>query len=126
MSKSAYQDTFAADHLPPRDQWPNLINLDKLAYPEQLNCAKMLLDDAVASGYGDKVLIYSPAGNWTYRDIQKEANRIAHVLRDDLHMATGERVLLHGPNTPQMVACWFGILKAGGIVVATMPLLRSR
>jgi 2-aminobenzoate-CoA ligase len=35
-------------------------------------------------------------------------------------------VLLHGPNTPELIACWFGILRAGGIVVATMPLLRAR
>ena len=126
MAKSAYQDTFAADHLPPKDQWPDIINLDQLGYPDRLNCAEVLLDQAVADGFGDKVLIYSPSGNWTYRAIQSEANRVANVLQDDLQMRTGERVLLHGPNTPQMVACWFGILKAGGIVVSTMPLLRSR
>ena len=126
MSKSAYTDTFAADHLPPKDQWPDLINLDKLGYPEDMNCAAMLLDDAVKDGYGEKVLIYSPSGNWTYREIQIEANRVAQVLTQDLHMQPGERVLLHGPNTAQIVACWFGILKAGGIVVATMPLLRSK
>lgn len=126
MSKTAYTDTFAADHLPPRDQWPDLINLDKLGYPDKLNCAAVLLDDAVQDGYGDKVLIYSPSGNWTYREIQIEANHVAQVLVDDFGMVPGERVLLHGPNTAQMVACWFGILKAGGIVVATMPLLRSK
>ena len=37
----------------------------------------------------------------------------------------GNRVLLHGPNTPELAACWFGIVLAGGIVVATMPLLRA-
>jgi 2-aminobenzoate-CoA ligase len=126
MSKSAYTDTFAADHLPPKNQWPELIHLGELGYPEQLNCAQVLLDEAVMDGYGDKVLIYSPSGNWTYREIQAEANRVARVLQDDLKMATGERILLHGPNTAQMVAIWFGILKAGGIVVSTMPLLRSK
>jgi 2-aminobenzoate-CoA ligase len=25
MKKTAHQDTFAADHLPPRDQWPELV-----------------------------------------------------------------------------------------------------
>ena len=38
----------------------------------------------------------------------------------------GTRVLLHSPNTPEAVAAWLGILLAGGIVVATMPLLRAR
>ncbi|HUF66113.1 MAG TPA: AMP-binding protein, partial [Gemmatimonadaceae bacterium] len=34
--------------------------------------------------------------------------------------------LLRGPNTPLLAACWFGVLKAGGVVVCTMPLLRER
>jgi 2-aminobenzoate-CoA ligase len=38
----------------------------------------------------------------------------------------GNRVLLRGPNNPMMAACWFAVLKAGGICVSTMPLLRAR
>ena len=30
------------------------------------------------------------------------------------------------PNSPAMAACWFAVIKAGGIAVATMPLLRAR
>lgn len=126
MSNSAYVDTFAAQNLPPRELWPDLINLDKLGYPERLNCARDLLDNAVREGFGDKVAIYSSAENWTYRRLLEESNRIANVLTNALNMQSGERVLLHGPNTPKLVAAWYGILKAGGIVVATMPLLRSR
>ena len=37
----------------------------------------------------------------------------------------GNRVLLRGPNNPWLVACWFGVLRAGGVVVTTMPLLRA-
>jgi len=33
-------------------------------------------------------------------------------------------VLLRGPNSYTMFAAWLGVLKAGGVVVATMPLLR--
>ena len=29
-------DTFARDNLPPRELWPDLINLDKLGYRERL------------------------------------------------------------------------------------------
>jgi 2-aminobenzoate-CoA ligase len=50
---------------------------------------------------------------------------VARVLVEDLALAPGNRVLLHGRNTPELIACWFGILMAGGIVVATMPLLRA-
>src|SRR3990172_6888934 len=38
----------------------------------------------------------------------------------------GNRVLLRGPNNPMMAACWFAVMKAGGICVATMPLLRAK
>ena len=34
-------------------------------------------------------------------------------------------MLLHAPNTAETIAAWFGILLAGGIVVATMPMLRA-
>ena len=126
MTKTAYQDTFAADNLPPRDEWPDLINLDKLGYPEWLNCAEELLDRAVAEGDGDRLVLRTPEISWTYRDLAERANRIARVLTEDMGLKTGERVLLHAPNNPMLVACWFGIVKAGGIVVATMPMLRAR
>ncbi|HSG40210.1 MAG TPA: AMP-binding protein, partial [Thermoanaerobaculia bacterium] len=60
------------------------------------------------------------------RQLLETANRIAHVLVDDLGVVPGERVLLRGPNNPMMAACWFAVLKAGGVVVCTMPLLRVR
>ena len=47
-------------------------------------------------------------------------------MAGSLNIEPGERVLLHSPNTPEAIACWLGILLAGGIVVATMPLLRAR
>ncbi len=45
---------------------------------------------------------------------------------EDLGIVPGNRVLLRGPNNPMMAACWFAVLKAGGVVVCTMPLLRVR
>src|SRR5262249_1821678 len=90
------------------------------------NCAVELLDKAVEEGYGDKPVIFAPGLRWTYKDLHDKSNQIAHILQDDLRLVSGERVLLHSPNTPMMAAVWFGILKACGIVVATMPLLRSK
>ncbi|MFS9599547.1 AMP-binding protein, partial [Klebsiella variicola] len=51
--------------------------------------------------------------------------RIANVLVQDLGVVPGHRVLLRGTNTPQLAACWFAVIKAGAIAVATMPLLRA-
>ena len=53
-------------------------------------------------------------------------NRIANVLTRDLGMVPGNRVLLRGPNSPMMVAAYLAVIKAGGVVVATMPLLRAK
>jgi 2-aminobenzoate-CoA ligase len=98
----------------------------ELAYPPRLNCAAELLDAAVAAGHGGRTVLHAAGTRWTYRQLLEAANRIAHVLVDDLGVVPGNRVLLRGPNNPMLVACWFAVLKAGGVVVCTMPLLRAR
>ncbi len=45
---------------------------------------------------------------------------------EDLGIVPGNRVLLRGPNHPMLAACWLAVLKAGGVAVCTMPLLRVR
>ena len=48
---TAHLDTFARDHLPPRELWPELsFDLPELQYPARLNCAAELLDRAVERG----------------------------------------------------------------------------
>ena len=45
MFRSAHQDTFARDHLPPPEQWPSFVfDRPELRYPERLNAAVELLD----------------------------------------------------------------------------------
>jgi len=127
MSGTAHVDTFATDNLPPREQWPELIfELPELQYPARMNCAAELLDGAVARGWGDRIAIRAPDGRCTYRQLMAQANRIASVLVGEMGLVPGNRVLLRGPNNPMMAACWLGVMKAGGIVVATMPLLRAK
>lgn len=126
---SAHVDTFCRDSLPPRDMLPDM-PYDALpelaAYPPRLNCAAELLDRMVEAGHGDRTIFHFTGGHWTYRQLLETANRIAHVLVEDLGVVPGNRVLLRGPNNPMMAACWFAVLKAGGVVVCTMPLLRVR
>ncbi len=126
LSPSAYVDTFARDNLPPFDQWPELrFDLPELHYPDRLNCATALLDDVIARHGADRPCVLSPTETWTYGELLRRANQIARVLVEDLGLVTGDRVLLRGPNNPWLVACWFAVLKAGGVVVPTMPLLRA-
>jgi len=129
LTPSAHVDTFCRDHLPPADQWPDLeFTLPELIYPERLNCAQRLLGDTIAAhGAGRPCLLpQDPAEPaWSYGDLLARASQIAGTLTGDLGLVPGNRVLLRGPNNPWMVACWFGVLLAGGVVVATMSLLRA-
>ena len=124
---TAHVDTFAFDNLPPQDQWPEFIfELPDLHFPERLNCATELLDNAVNAGFGERPCILAPGIRWTYADLLARANQIANLLVGELGFVPGNRVLLRGANSPMMAACWFAVIKAGGIAVATMPLLRAK
>jgi 2-aminobenzoate-CoA ligase len=129
LTPSAHVDTFCRDNLPPADQWPDLeFTLPELAYPDRLNCAAALLADTISKLGPDRpcLLPQDPDEQiWSYGDLASTAAQIAAVLTDDLGVVPGNRVLLRGPNNPWLVACWFGVVLAGGVVVATMPLLRS-
>ena len=125
--RSAHVDTFAADHLPPIEQQPQfLFELPELQFPERLNCATELLDRHIAAEQGDRVCIRAPGLVWTYAQLQDHANRIANVLVHDMALVSGNRVLLRAPNNAMLAACWFAVMKAGGIAVVTMPLLRAK
>jgi 2-aminobenzoate-CoA ligase len=121
-------DNFAHDNLPSQNLQPDYVFLDlpQFQRPEILNCVEKLLDNHIKEGRGNNICIRTFEETWTYQDLYDKANQIAHVLVDDLGLKSGNRVLLRSANNPMMVACWFAVLKAGGIVVATMPLLRSK
>lgn len=127
MSYSAHIDTFTRDSLPPPEQQPEfLFELPELRFPERLNCATPLLDRHVAEGRGGRLCIQAPGVRWTYADLQERANRIANLLVGELGLVPGNRVLLRAPNNPMLAACWFAVMKAGAVAVATMPLLRAK
>ncbi|MDI3306087.1 MAG: benzoate-CoA ligase family protein [Acetobacteraceae bacterium] len=124
---SAHLDSFAADSLPPRDQWPELLfTLPQLRYPPRLNCAVELLDRNLERGRAGHPAVITPAEILTYGQLAERVNRIANVLAQRLGLVPGNRVLLRSANTAWMVAAYFAVLKAGGVVVATMPLLRAK
>jgi Acyl-coenzyme A synthetases/AMP-(fatty) acid ligases len=126
--KTGHVDMFCADHMPPRELLPvtDWTGIPELTYPDRLNCASELLLAMIEAGKGDRIALRFPGGTWTYQHLYETSNRIAHVLVDDFGLKPGNRVLLRGPNNAMMAACWFAILKAGGVVVCTMPLLRER
>ena len=128
MYRSAHLDSFARDNLPPTAQWPEMIfALDELRYPARLNCADAFVDRHVREGRGARTAMIGPDGvAWSYRQLAERVNRIGRVLVGGMGLLPGQRVLLRAANTPMMVACYFAVLKAGGVMVASMPLLRAK
>ena len=122
------KDNFAQINLPILELQPEytFLDLPQFQQPELLNCVDKLLDSHIREGRGNTVCIHTFEETWTYQVLYEKANQIAQVLVEDLGLQSGNRVLLRSANKPMMVACWFAVLKAGGIVVATMPLLRSK
>ncbi|KOT40562.1 2-aminobenzoate-CoA ligase [Streptomyces caelestis] len=115
---TAHVDTFARDRLPPPDQWPELrFDLPELRYPARLNCAAELLHGPPDG----RPAFRTPGGAaWTYGELRARVDRLAHLLTGDLGIVPGNRVLLRGPTTPWLAACWLAVLKAGAIAV-TVP-----
>ena len=127
MIASAHIDGFARDNLPPRAQWPDfLFLLPELKYPDRMNCVSELLDRWLEAGQGERPCLIAPAQSLTYAQLADKVNRIANALTRRLGLVSGNRVLLRGPNSPMMVAAWLAVIKAGGVAVATMPLLRAK
>ncbi|HEX4013666.1 MAG TPA: AMP-binding protein [Candidatus Cybelea sp.] len=126
MRFTGHTDPFAEERLPPPGEMPELrFELPEFQYPRRLNAATSLLDERVA-GRENARCILAPGGlHWSYAELLATANRIAGVLVDDLGLEPGNRVLLRAPNSPMLAACWYAVLKAGGIAVTTMPLYRA-
>lgn len=119
---TSHVDTYVRDRLPPATAQPDfLFDLPALHYPPRLNAAVELID----RGLRDAIAVMNASGRWTYKEMADLADRIARVLVEEEGLVPGGRVFLRGPNGAMLFACWLGILKAGGIVVATMPILRA-
>jgi 2-aminobenzoate-CoA ligase len=114
-------DSFIRDRLPPPERQPEfLFTLPELLYPERLNAAVELIDRQDP----DALAVVNDAGSWTYGDMKDLSERIARLLVEQEGLVPGNRVLLRGPNNAMLFASWLAVLRAGGIVVATMPMLR--
>ncbi len=111
------RDRFVEERLPSSEQLPEFHLLD---YPARLNAAAELLK----GGEPDALAIVNDHGRWTYADLDDFSGRIARLLVEEEHLIPGDRVLLRGPNGYTLFAAWLGVLKAGGVAVSTMPLLR--
>lgn len=124
LGPSGHIDTFARDHLPAAEDWPQ-IDASAFPYPEWMNAAVELTDRMVERGFGDHTALIGNGRQRTYKELTDWSNRIAHALVEDYGVKPGARVLIRSANNPAMVAAWLAATKAGAVVVNTMPMLRA-
>lgn len=126
---TSHVDTFIRDNMPTPDLWPEMdysVLPELAAYPARFNAAAEILDKQVAAGYADKPALMFGDETWTYAELLERTNRIANVLVEDYGFVPGERVLIRSGNHPMLIAGWLAVLKAGGVAITTMPVLKER
>lgn len=77
--------------------------------------------DESARKYPDRACTIFKGAVISYKEMNAITDRVAAALVD-MGVKKGDRVGIFMPNSPQFVMAFFGILKAGGVVVATNPL----
>lgn len=87
------------------------------------NLAAALAESARA--HGDRIAVRQDDTALTYAQLDDEAARVAALLRER-GVRPGDRVALVMPNVTLFPVAYYGILRAGGVVVPMNPLLKCR
>jgi len=102
---------------------PWLANYDK-GVPQTIEYPKVplfhFLEEA-ARKYPDRACTIFKGAVISYREMNALTDHMAAALVAEMGVKKGDRVGLFMPNTPQFMIAYFGILKAGGVVVAVNP-----
>ncbi len=96
-------------------------------YPPGVSAELALRDETLSAAFARSVrkfsrrdALYFFGKTLTYQECGSLVERFARGLRA-LGLRKGDRVALCLPNSPQAVIAYYGILKAGGVVVACNP-----
>jgi long-chain acyl-CoA synthetase len=126
-----WREYFLGVHLPGLEKWifPSL-DEEFTARPKPVYTYKDLLEmlEAATKAYRGRTAMRllppldadgEPVGHgqrYTYRELLDRANRVSQTLRR-LGVAVGDKVMLLAENRPEWGITYFGILKAGAVVV---------
>jgi len=91
--------------------------------PDKKPLYSLLVDSAKL--HPDKTCIHYEGRNISYSEVDDISSRFASALIS-LGLSKGDRVAVFMPNIPQLVMSFFGILKAGGVVVMCNPTYKER
>ena len=126
-ARSAQTDRFVYDRLPPPEQWPRFVYASpELQIPDQANLVEVLFSKAFQNGHANRPFLRSDSITLSYAEALERVNRISQMLVENFSLVPGNRVLLRGCNSMAMALAWLGVVNAGLIAVATMPLLRAK
>lgn len=78
-----------------------------------------------AQKYPNQTAIIFKGRRITYRELDAQTDAVAAALAAN-GFKKGDRAVIYMANTPQFVISYYGVLKAGGIVIATNPLYTER
>ncbi|HEV2138778.1 MAG TPA: long-chain fatty acid--CoA ligase [Nitrososphaerales archaeon] len=101
--------------------WPAYLAKEVTVPPQPLH---RILSNS-AKRLGSKPCLHYQGRTMTYSEVDELSSKFASGLLG-LGLKKGDRVGIFSPNTPQFVISYFGILKAGGIVVPCSPLYKER
>ncbi|MBW8711640.1 MAG: AMP-binding protein, partial [Mycobacterium sp.] len=87
------------------------------------NLAQHLTD--TAARHGDRPALKVDAAVLTYDELDEASGRVAGLLKNR-GLAAGDRVGIMLPNVPYFAIVYYGILRAGGVVVPMNVLLKGR
>jgi long-chain acyl-CoA synthetase len=88
-----------------------------------MSLATILPDSASVNA--DRVALRLGDAAMTYRELDDDSARVAGLLRDR-GIQPGDPVGVMLPNTPEFAQVYYGVLRAGGVVVPMNPLLKAR
>ncbi len=91
--------------------------------PEKRPLFSLLSDSA--KRYPNNICLHYQGRNLTYAQVEETSSRFASALVS-LGLRRGDRVAVFLPNTPQLVFAYFGVLKAGGVLVMCNPVYKER
>jgi len=88
-----------------------------------MNLAENLVRSAAR--HPDRVAVRLDDTTLTYRDLQARSAQVAGLLRDN-GVQPGDRVGVMLPNVPEFAMIYYGVLRAGAVVIPMNPLLKPR
>ncbi len=90
------------------------------SFPEIFNIADYFLDRRVAEGRGEHTAVIDDHGRYSYAQVQALSEQVAAALWQ-AGVRPEDRCLLGLWDSIEFVACFFGVLKVGGVVCMCNP-----